>query len=187
MHRCGPFSVVGIVSALVFAGCSGDESGARKAGGPPIPEPRPIPDDMCLPVAGGPYWALEGEPVLVRVLCSSGMSLAEAELDVSGLPEGAAWSSSSGEISWTPALDQAAVYEIAVTAAATQETVIAKIGIADAWSDPSNVPVVDPLRYTEEYGLPVFFLSPVPTTKEYTPASVVHGGHVDASDTGKPV
>lgn len=168
-----------LISAMFVTACGADPGSDRDGDrSSRFPEPRSIPDAACMPHAGGPYWVLEGEAVLVTVSCSSGMPREHAELEVGALPEGAAWDAASGEISWTPTLDQAAVYELSLTAMATGETATVKIGVADAWGDPSNVPIVDPLRYTEEFGLPVFFLSPVPLTKEYVPATVVHGGHV---------
>lgn len=171
-----------VLACALAAGCKESGGGGRSDKDGPFPVPRAVPDGACLPVSGGPYWLLEGEPVTVGVLCASGMSLGEAAVEVDALPVGAAWDPSAGLLTWTPALDQAAVYEITFHATGTSETTTAKIGVADAWEDSHNVPIVDPLRYTEELGLPVFFLSPVPANKEYLAASVTHGGHVYAAE-----
>jgi spore coat protein H len=54
-----------------------------------------------------------------------------------------------------------------------------KVGVADNWRDPSNEPLKDVTRYTEEYGLPVFHLAGGteldPDT--YSPVSITYRGH----------
>lgn len=174
-----------VLSAVLVAGCRTTPGGGKpQDGANDFPEPQrlPNPEELCLPEAGGPYWVLEGEPLTITLRCETGLSLAEAGLEIDVLPAGATWSAPAGELTWTPELDQAAVYLITFTAVGTSESTAVKVGVADAWEDPHNVPVVDPLLYTEELGLPVFFLSPVPANKEYLAASVIHGGHVYAAE-----
>jgi spore coat protein H len=182
MHRGFPITLILLGSTLVAACTESNGGGEGTDETPYIAQPRSVPEQTCLPVAGGPYWLLEGESVTVTVLCASGMSLADAAIEVDELPSGAEWDPASGVLEWTTSLDQAAVWEIAFHATRTSETALAKIGVAEAWENPHNVPVVDPLRYTEEFGLPVFFLSPVPPNKDYLAASVTHGGHVYSAE-----
>jgi spore coat protein H len=141
---------------------------------PPTPAPDPAP--RCRPTGGGPYWLLEGETVSFEVKCGTGMALDGKAFAVERLPEGAVYDPASRTATFTPRLDQAAVYDVVVRVAQTSEVAHVKLGVADDWASPANVPVVDPLSYTEEYGLPVLFLSPGPSSEEYAPATVVHRG-----------
>jgi hypothetical protein len=54
------------------------------------------------------------------------------------------------------------------------------IGIADALEDPNNVPVVDKLKYTHEFGLPVFFIDSPPTEEVFIPVTVTALGRAYA-------
>lgn len=143
--------------------------------GPHLP-PSPTPDGPVCSPGAGPAWVLEGETLTFPVSCTSGMALADAQISLKDLPAGATFDETSGVLTWTPGLDQAAVYVPTLEVAATGESVPLKIGVADAWERGDNVPIADPARYTEEYGMPVFFLQGVPTDKDYIPATVVHGG-----------
>ena len=130
---------------------------------------------LCEPDGGGPYWLLEGETVTVPLTCKTGLERVEFEIDP--LPEGAQYDPATATLTWTPGLDQGAVYHLNVTALG--ETAEVKIGVADRWDDPNNVPVVDPATYTEEYGLPVLHLQPSPDINSdgYTLATTVYRGH----------
>jgi spore coat protein H len=137
-------------------------------------------DDPCEPTGGGPYWLTEGETVVTTpIVCASGKD--DVTFAVTGVPPGAVYDEAARTITWTPGLDQAMVAEVVVTAS-TDETAISKIGVADAWDDPANVPVVDPLAYPEEYGLPVLFVSPRPVTEEYAPTEIVFGRRAWAAE-----
>ncbi|WP_437593502.1 CotH kinase family protein [Sorangium sp. So ce1000] len=171
-----------LLGSLQGIGCSGDSPSdagttAATAGGSSGPEgPR------CEPSGGGPHWILEGETVTFPVTCATGLALPDGAIEVGPLPDGASYDPVAREVTFSPGLDQAAVYEIELRVAQTSEVGRVKIGVADNWADPSNVPVVDPTRYPEEYGLPVLFLSPVPEAKEYAPATVVYRGHTYAAE-----
>ena len=134
-----------------------------------------LPAALCEPDGGGPYWLLEGETVTVPLTCKTGRERAQFAIDP--LPEGAQYDPATATLTWTPGLDQGAVYLLKVTALG--ETTEVKIGVADRWDDPANVPVVDPATYTEEYGLPVLPLQPSPdiSADGYTPATTIYRGH----------
>lgn len=149
-------------------------------GTPPIPGPHGFPSappvQTCAPEAGGPFWLQEKETLSFQVVCATGVPL-PAGAAVQPMPDGATFDASTGTFRWTPGLDQAAVYELLLQTPG--ETGSVKVGVADAWDDPANVPPVDPARYGEEYGLPVLFLTPSRGLEHnsYTPTSVTYGGH----------
>lgn len=171
------------------AGSTGDATGAPTTGAAPDLPPEPPPDLppplQCDPDGGGPYWLLEGEMVEVPLVCKTGLQLAGAEFAVDPLPAGATYDADTATLRWTPGLDQGAVYELTITATPYGETGTVKIGVADRWDDPNNVPVVDPTVYTEEYGLPVLHLqaSPDINADAYTPATVVYRGHTFVAES----
>jgi hypothetical protein len=157
-------------------------SACGKDGAAPTPDgitaATPPPDDArCKPTAGGPYWLLEGEELTFEVKCGTGLALDGHAFAVGPLPDGAVYDANSRKVTFKPRLDQAAVYEVDVQVAQTSEATRVKIGVADAFQDPSNVPVVDPKAYGEEYGLPVLFVSPKPKAEDYAPATVIYRGH----------
>lgn len=151
-------------------------------GDPPPDMPPPI---QCDPQGGGPYWLLEGETVKVKLSCKTGFQLAGADFAIDPMPTGATYDPATATMTWTPGLDQGAVYNLTITATPYNETGAVKIGVADAWDNPQNVPVVDPNVYTEEYGLPVLFLYPSPDITEqlYTPATVIYRGHTYVAES----
>ncbi|WP_437767939.1 CotH kinase family protein [Sorangium sp. So ce764] len=168
-----PLATALVLGSLQGAGCSGESTAGAgaTAGGTSSPE-----GSRCEPSGGGPHWLLEGETVTFPVTCATGLALPDGAIEVGPLPDGATYDPVAREVTFSPGLDQAAVYEIEIRVAQTSEVGRVKIGVADDWADPSNVPVVDPARYPEEYGLPVLFLSPTPEAKEYAPATVVYRG-----------
>jgi hypothetical protein len=169
---------------ILLPACAGDDDvqitggteGGTEGGTTSAPPPR------CEPTGGGPHWLLEGETVTFEVKCGTGMALEGDAFAVGPLPDGAVYDASTRTVTFTPGLDQAAVYEVEVRVEQTSEASRVKIGVADNWADPANVPVVDPSVYTEEYGLPVLFLSPRPQTEDYAPATVVYRGHTYAAE-----
>lgn len=134
---------------------------------------------VCAPSGGGPYWVLEGEPVAITIVCTQGEGLPGDAFAIDPLPAGASYDPTTATLSWTPGLDQAAVYELGIAVDATGESTTVELGVVDAWDAPGNIPVVDPAIYTEEYGLPVLHLSTSPDINdaEYTPATAVYRGH----------
>lgn len=145
------------------------------------------PQQQCDPQGGGPYWLLEGETASIPLSCATGLAL-DGDAFVPGpLPAGAVYDPVAAVITWTPALDQGAVYELAIEVPELGERGSVKVGVADRWYDPANTPVVDPGAYTEEYGLPVFhlFTDPALNADDYTPAGITYRGHVYAGAEAK--
>lgn len=174
-------------------GCGSDRSDGGGGGSKtPDSSPTPTPDTgptpipaACQPTAGGPHWILEGETLHVTLSCATGAA-AEGGFAVDPLPAGAAFDAGTSTLAWTPALDAAAVYHLDLRVAGTGETGRVTIGVADRWEDPSNVPVLDASKYTEEFGLPVFFLSPAPVSDdEYAPTTIVYRGHTYIAEAKK--
>lgn len=179
------FPLAGLSLVSLAAACAGDPGG-RGDGGDATGEPTPAETETptggaCAPTAGGPYWIEEGENVSFVVSCTTG---ATTTFGSDELPPGASLDA-TGDFTWTPGLDAAAVYRFDVRAA-NGETVRVTIGVADRWDDPANVPIVDPTRYTEEFGLPVFFLSPPPEGDEdFVPTTVIYRGHTYTAEAKK--
>lgn len=145
--------------------------------GPPIstgddPPPPDLPAATCMPV-GGTWWVLEGDAIDIPIACASGDDPGAYTLDP--LPPGLQQGPTS--LSWTPGLDQAATWQLTLTVA-TGETTTLTIGVLDAWSNPANVPIVEPKDYTHEYGLPVLHLWTTPgiNPDEHVSALVVYRG-----------
>lgn len=94
------------------------------------------------------------------------------------MPAGAQYDAATATFSWTPGVDQAAVYRLTVRAKPFDEAGTVKVGVADAWSRGDNAKVSDPAAYEEEYGLPVFHLTAPRLERDvYRPATVVYRGH----------
>lgn len=131
----------------------------------------------CKPDAGAPRWLAEGEllDTLVSVVCEDGTRLSPGDVHFDELPAGAEYDADSGHLRWEPGLDQAAVYDLTFSLHETNEPGTLRVGVADAFDHPDNLPIVDPLRYPFEYGLPVFFLED-PEHEEYHPSSLVYAG-----------
>lgn len=176
------FSVAVLVSLGSYA-CSGDgvgdpspDAGPQEkeildAGPPPPPPP-------CAPTTGGPHVLQEGETLTLTARCTSAREVPPQGFTFVEPPEGATFDSATATLTWTPALDQAGRYEIVLAVPELDEQTVVRIAVSDRWDDPSNV-AVDPLTYTEEYGLPVLHLTTDPGVNddEYTPATIVYRGH----------
>ncbi len=132
----------------------------------------------CSPTAGGPHWVEEGAPLRIAMTCATGLAAAPGEFAIDGLPVGAHFDSAAGVLLWTPTLDQAAVYQLDLRYSPNEELGTVKIGVADRFDDPANIATVDPLTYTEEFGLPVMHLSTAPEIGRdvYTPATIIYRG-----------
>ncbi|HMA91547.1 MAG TPA: CotH kinase family protein [Polyangiaceae bacterium] len=196
------------VSALVAASvaCSGNNGGSAgsnfTAGSGSIGGDSPVaggqggkssstPPSQCNPGADA-TWIEEGQSATIQLRCATGRSTQGIAFSIENLPDGARFDAETATVSWTPTLSQAGLYTLSV-AVPQGETGKLKIGVADAFDDPSNVPVVDPSAYQEEYGLPVLHLT-VPSTieenaidpttgnKAWVPATIVYRGHTFAAE-----
>lgn len=147
-------------------------------------EPAPPPD--CAPVGGGPYAVVEGDALSFAITCATPDEVRDgAEVTVGGLPAGAVYDPMTATVTWTPGLDQAAVYELTLAVAGEATAGAVRVSVADAFDTEGNVPPLDPLRYPDELGVPVLFLSPAPSTEEYEPVTVIYRGHTYAAEGKK--
>jgi hypothetical protein len=151
-------------------------SGSPDAG----PDAGPV-EQVCAPTAGDTRWVLEGEAFSARVTCATGHAAADLRFAVTNLPAGATFDEATATLRWTPAANQGAVWMLSLVERTTGETGTLKVGVANNDQAPGAVPIVDPLAYTEEFGLPVvhlFFDKDVGLTAGgYRPAEVVYRGH----------
>lgn len=140
----------------------------------------PPPD--CGPTGGGPFAVVEGERLTIALTCADDPAGRAAEqFAIADLPAGAALDPATATLTWTPGLDQAAVYDLTLRVADEATTGALRIAVADAFDTPGNVPPLDPLRYPEELGLPVIFVTPTPTSEAYAPVTVTYRGHAYAA------
>ncbi len=141
---------------------------------PDEPEIEPI---NCLPGAAEATWLQEGDSVAIEVGCQGEATRSGDELAMIGLPAGATFDTTESILRWTPGLDQAAVWNLEVEVIETGEIGVVVVGVADAFDDPQNIPVLDPLAYPLEYGVPVLFLSVGPSQSEVDePLTVTYNG-----------
>ena len=139
-------------------------------------------EPVCDPLPGGSVWLAESEPLSLAVSCALGIELDGAEFEIGPLPAGAVYDPTTRLLVWTPALDQAAVYDLTVSVPSLGESTALRIGVADAFADPDNVPVANPLRYPLEYGVPVLFLSPAPVDEDQdAPVTVIYDHKIYAA------
>lgn len=158
----------------------------------PTPRKSIRPDDRmgsraryrCRPTAGPPIWVEEGQYVEARIRCAKGISHAPGEFSIANLPDGARFDSANATLTWTPRLDQAAVYELQIISNTYQEQGTLKIGVADAFDTPGNVPIRSATSYTEELGIPVLHLESSSSLPQegYAPATIVYRGKVYAAE-----
>ncbi len=165
-------------AVLIAGACGGDDDGGDGSGvidaGPGV---------QCGPSGGGPHWIMEGETVSFDVRCATELDLGAGGIELTGVPDGADWDASTGHFEWTPGLDRAAVYHLALSTPELGEAGEVIVGVADALGADGNQPIVDPLLYTHEFGLPVLFLSPAPSQEEpYQATTVVYGGVTYAAE-----
>lgn len=124
----------------------------------PPEETVPVHPDVCLPVIAVEPHALEGREVVATVSCGTG-----ADPVAVGLTWTAPGFTVDGVTArWTPGLADGGLYDVLVSVphgSGVPETAVATISVADDWAHPQNVPV-DPVTYTEEWGIPVLSLLP---------------------------
>ncbi len=140
----------------------------------------PPPD--CAPTSG-PFALVEGDTVIAPIVCSGeAVGRAPDGLVLTGLPDGATFDPVAATVTWTPGLDQAAVYDVGLAIDGEDTLGTLRLAVADAFDTEGNVPPLDPLRYPEELGLPTIFVTPRPTTEAYEPVTIVYGGHAFAAE-----
>ncbi len=155
--------------------CGGDTQAGADAGGADASP------DLCGFSPASPAWVVEGESLTIPITCSSGEEL--SDLEVGALPEGASFDSATKTLTWTPGLDQAAVYEISLASPSLLAFQTLEIGVADALENPNNVPIVDPSAYTMELGLPVLFIEAEPAGNEdFETMQITYGGQVHEAE-----
>ncbi len=182
-----PFNFSPLLLGLAFvaggAACdsgSGDVQSGGDAGpvadGATVLVPDAAPD-RCSFTPGEPVWVVEGDAISVEIECGSGEAL--TDLTIPNLPSGAALDASTNTITWTPGLDQAAVYNLQLRSSALNGVSDLQIGVADAYDNPNNQPIVDATLYTMELGLPVIFIAEEPDNDyQFEPMEVTYGGVV---------
>lgn len=181
---------------LSVLACSGDKGGAEGttagpgAGGQTSTTAKS--SRKCQPSAD-PAWLEEGQSVSAQIRCATGTASTANAFEVADLPQGATFDAATATLHWTPTLSQAGVYTIAVTHTESGETGSVKVGVADAFDQSGNQPIVDPKTYTEEYGLPVMHLTvpdsinanavdPETDKTAWNAATIVYRGHVYAAE-----
>ena len=104
-----------------------------------------------------PYFS-EGDEVSMTVGCTSGLSPADAGVEVVGLPDGAVFGSGSGRLEWETDGRDGGRFDLTFTAPVPDggppESVVTTFWVADDPGAP-GARAPDPLTYTEEWGLPV--------------------------------
>ncbi|HVV86243.1 MAG TPA: CotH kinase family protein [Kofleriaceae bacterium] len=150
---------------------------------PPPPEPAALPPPpQCAPTADGPYSLVEGDTLTFTLHCANaGETRTGDRFVIPDLPAGATYDPSTATVTWTPGLDQAAVFTLTLEVKDELISGRVKIAVADAFDTPGNVPPLDPSTYTEELGLPVLFLSPAPRSTNPEPVTVVYRGQTYAA------
>jgi spore coat protein CotH len=168
-----------LVLALNVSGCGGVGGDQTPGGGSTASE--------CQPRgAGGPFWITEQDRIEIPLECGTGLDLAASAYQVSNLPPNAAYDPGSRSIVFTPALDQAGVYELDIAVGGSGETGHVQVQVADGFDAPDNIPV-DPSSYGMEFGLPVLHLgvSPEINRNGHTPATIVYRGKSYANAQAK--
>lgn len=119
----------------------------------------------------------EQETVVIDLECESGAPLPGEAYVMSDLPPNAFYSAPERQITFSPGLDQAGVYNFVVGVTGSSERGNIEVQVADRFDAPDNVPP-DPATYTEEYGLPVLHLGLERRLShdEYTPARITYRG-----------
>jgi hypothetical protein len=140
--------------------------------------------ERCEPLADLPDpFFVEGDAISFAFSCASGARRSDFSAELVSTPGGAAFDERTWELSWTPAFDQGARYDLMLVvrprddASAFPESAVVTFWVADAVGDSRNQPV-DPATYTEEWGLPVFHLRPQGSLSEVdVPATLIVYGH----------
>jgi hypothetical protein len=134
---------------------------------------------LCGPqLAVDPVQPQEGETVTLELACLGGAADGRGALIVGAAGEPTLDSTAS----FAPSLSDAGHHAFLAATWTSDpetppETTLADVNVADAWADPKNV-LVDPVAYTDEWGLPVIHLFPKgPLGADYVPATATFQGH----------
>jgi hypothetical protein len=129
---------------------------------------------------------LETEELTQLVRCSDGEPPPRGT-KIDSLPDGASIDPETFVLHWTPGLDQAGHYDITLRVGRAKSAGAIQIDVVDKFTDPDNVPPLDPEHYASEFGLPVVHLGVSPTINDdaHEPASVVYQGHNFADVSAK--
>lgn len=159
------------------AGMGGTGGDVAMHTNPPAPQP-----GRCAPEKKARLSVEERDQLVATITCTPALAAGHA-LEAAALPAGASFDPATGELRWTPALDQAGAYRI-VFAVAGSEMGAAEVDVLDRFDHADNVPIADPTGYHEEMGVPVFHLtvSDGIHDDDYTPAAVVYRGHTYAAE-----
>ena len=162
-----------------------DDSATKPDDSTTAPDDTGDPDKAhCQPSAelADPFF-VEGEALSFGFACDGGLARGAFEAEVVNLPDGASFDAGSWTVSWTPGLDQGGRHDLLLSVRPTNdsgafpESALATVWVADAIDNPQNLPV-DPLTYTEEWGLAVLHLEPQQSVgQEHVPARVTVYGH----------
>ncbi|MFH1467432.1 MAG: CotH kinase family protein, partial [Pseudomonadota bacterium] len=178
-----------MIAFLLLAACSHPplmipEDTAPDPGDSAVDTGPPPSGERCEPRVdlSDPFF-VEGEAIAFGFSCGSGARRGDFTASLQSTPAGATLDPGTWELTWTPAYDQGARYDLMLVvrprgdAAAFPESALATFWVADAVGDPQNRPV-DPSTYTEEWGLPVFHLDPHGTVSQTdVPTTLTVDGH----------
>jgi len=142
-----------------------------------------LPVRSCLPQSdlADPNF-LEGDTVTFGLHCAGDLAPADAVLSVVGLPDGATLDAGTWTLSWATGPADGGKVELLFSVrpkdgSSFPETLAVSFWVADNPALVDNVPV-DPLSYTEEWGLPVMHLQTHGALSEsYGPTDVTWLGH----------
>ncbi len=143
----------------------------------------PAAGEPCGLVAGlETFWFTEGETVEFSLTCSDTLATEDATLTIVSAPTGAELDGDLKSFRWVTGPSSSGridlVFSVTPTGSPTAvpHAETTTFWIADNPDDPANIPV-DPLTYTEEWGLPVLFLAPNGELgSEYIDATVTSDG-----------
>jgi spore coat protein H len=136
--------------------------------------------------SGGPFWFTEQDSIEIVLECGTGLELPGGDYQLLNPPSNAVYDAASRSIRFTPALDQAGVYELDIAVGGSGEVGRVQVQVADRFDAPDNVPV-DPATYGMEFGLPVLHLGIDPNVNRdaYTPAAITYRGKTYANAEAK--
>lgn len=155
------------------------------------------PELFCDPAVVAEPWLREGEVASLQVQCASGVAPSTFVPSAHGLPEGAVFA--AGTVTWATDLADGGRHDVLFATkqrdrAGMPETAIGTVWVADLGTGPGDDPV-DPLLYTEEWGLPVLHLqTTAPLTESYSAVWAAYRGELysaqmkirGAASTGYP-